>query len=382
MADQSAGTVLEDAVAALRSGFSREKMLGRPEKFTEESQFRMLEQSLGMDTVASPHPGGLMTSPPPASLAHPARARAPSSSAAATYAGAGGGDDAPAGAAGTGAGAHAHHHHHHSHHSGSSHAAAAGGAGDAPASSAEPEEGEEAPPSPGSGIPPGVTTVPPLKRVEDLTVQQIIWQTMDDPSSSRAAQLVAGVVMVVILVSCTAFVLQTLPEYVQSTDNVWNLIEDICITVFTVEFVLRISTCPSRWHFVRQPLNMIDFLAILPFYLELILGTAAGGSAVIRIIRLVRIFRIFKLSRYLPWVRVFTNALALSLQPLLMLVLVVLIAMVLFSSVIYYAERGEWSDDERAFMRTHPLTGDVTLSPYQSIPESFWWCIVTMTTGP
>lgn len=77
--------------------------------------------------------------------------------------------------------------------------------------------------------------------------------------------------------------------------------------------------------------------------------------------------------------RVFTNALALSLQPLLMLVLVVMIAMVLFSSVIYYAERGEWSEEEQMWMRV-PQEGDPLRSPYQSIPASFWWCIVTMTT--
>lgn len=99
--------------------------------------------------------------------------------------------------------------------------------------------------------------------------------------------------------------------------------------------------------------------------------------------RLVRIFRIFKVSRYLPWVRVFTNALALSLQPLVMLVLVVGIAVVLFSSVMYYAERGEWSDAEGAWMRPADPAGaraGPVPSPFQSIPAAFWWCIVTMTT--
>jgi hypothetical protein len=95
-------------------------------------------------------------------------------------------------------------------------------------------------------------------------------------------------------------------------------------------------------------------------------------------VRLIRIFRVFKVSRYLPWVRVFINALTLSIQPLLMLVFVVLIAMVVFASAIYYAERGEWSEADGAFMRQHG--GELEVSPYQSIPESFWWCIVTMTT--
>lgn len=133
--------------------------------------------------------------------------------------------------------------------------------------------------------------------LKELSLRQQIWAIMDDPSSSRAAQVVAGVVMGVIVLSCTAFVIQTLPEYVFSGDSAWAIIEDICITVFTVEFLLRISTTPSVWKFVKSPLNIIDFLAILPFYVELLFSTSPSGSAIIRIIRLVRIFRIFKISR-------------------------------------------------------------------------------------
>jgi hypothetical protein len=201
---------------------------------------------------------------------------------------------------------------------------------------------------------------------------------MDDPSSSRAAQLIAAVVMATILISCTAFVVQTLPEYVASPSDAWVVIELLCILVFTLELGLRFWSCPDKSFFLHQPLNLIDILAVLPFYVEVLVGATASGSAIVRIVRLVRIFRVFKISRYLPWVRVFSNALALSIQPLFMLVLVVLIAMVLFSSVIYYAERGEWSSAAGMWM---VLTDKGPReSWFQSIPASFWWCIVTMTT--
>lgn len=133
---------------------------------------------------------------------------------------------------------------------------------------------------------------------------------------------------------------------------------------------------------VAAPLNIIDFVAILPFYIELATsGTGARSSAaVIRIVRLVRIFRIFKVARYLPWVRIFANALALSVQPLLMLVLIVLIAMTVFSSIMYYAERGEWNDAAAAFVR-YDSDGNAVPSPFQSIPLAMWWAIITMTTG-
>jgi hypothetical protein len=125
----------------------------------------------------------------------------------------------------------------------------------------------------------------------------------------------------------------------------------------------------------------VDLLAILPFYVEVVLPGVGGSSsaAIIRVVRLVRIFRIFKVARYLPWVRVFANAMILSFQPLLMLVFVVMIAMIVFASAMYYVERGEWSDEENAFIRT---VRDVkSISPFQSIPASMWWAIITMTTG-
>jgi hypothetical protein len=203
---------------------------------------------------------------------------------------------------------------------------------------------------------------------------------MDNPQSSRAAQLIAGTVMAMILLSVTSFVVQTLPAYQAAPSSAWEAIEFVCVSVFTLELGLRVWACPDRRAFFTIPLNVIDLLAILPFFVELALAESSeNASSVVRVVRLIRIFRVFKISRYLPWVSVFSNALLLSAQPLLMLLLMIMLASVLFSSAIYYAERGEWSAAEGRWMR-RAGDGALEVSPYQSIPESFWWCIVTMTT--
>jgi len=217
--------------------------------------------------------------------------------------------------------------------------------------------------------------------IKELPVREQVWILMDNPHSSRAAQLIAATVMGVIIMSCTAFLVQTLPEYQNSRSPAWAAIELVCMAVFVVELGLRLWSCPDRLAFFRAPLNIIDVLAILPYFLELAMTSSGttSGSSIVRVVRLIRIFRVFKISRYLPWLRVFSNALYLSAQPLLMLLLMIFLASVLFSSAIYYAERGAWDAERGEWVRTWP-DGSTSTSPYQSIPESFWWTIVTMTT--
>lgn len=210
-----------------------------------------------------------------------------------------------------------------------------------------------------------------------LTRNQV-WALLDNPNSSSWAYVVAVFIMVLIGVSSTAFVVETLPEFRDGASaHIWQGIEIVCIFFFTVEFLGRLLSAPNTLEFVRSPLNIIDFLAVVPFYIELALGSTGigGSSAVFRVVRLVRVFRVFKLSRYLSWVKVFTKAMSTSLQPLIMLLVVVLIGMVIFSTAIYYAEQGVY--DER---RGCNVRSDGLCTPYESIPASFWWCIITMTT--
>lgn len=62
----------------------------------------------------------------------------------------------------------------------------------------------------------------------------------------------------------------------------------------------------------------------------------------LRAVRLIRVFRLLKIGRYLRWMQVFGKTLTSSIPPLLMLVFIISISILLFSTVVYYAERGHW----------------------------------------
>ena len=126
----------------------------------------------------------------------------------------------------------------------------------------------------------------------------------------------------------------------------------------------RAPQTPNKLIFCKGFANWIDLIAIVPFYVSQAAdGDALAAFSVFRVVRLVRVFRVFKMGKSSIGISLMTATMAESMKVLFILMYFVAIAMVLFSSMMYYAE----SDGEQAEF-------------YASIPRTFWWCLVTMTT--
>lgn len=90
-------------------------------------------------------------------------------------------------------------------------------------------------------------------------------------------------VMILIFVSTLSFVISTVPsldpddcrnkspEKCKILKDIWNNIELVVVMLFSGEYVIRLLCAPNMLEFVYQPLNIVDVLAILPWYLELLL---------------------------------------------------------------------------------------------------------------
>ena len=239
--------------------------------------------------------------------------------------------------------------------------------------------------------------------------QRKLWLLFEYPESSLGARVLALLSVGVILLSIVVFCVETLPQFSAPPADVvspsdsnlsWSVdkaatttttttepvvdvggrlqltdpffvIETVCIVWFTSELLLRFLVAPSRLAFARNVMNVIDLVAILPYFITVatsFAGVHGNGSshamplAVLRVVRLVRVFRIFKLSRHSKGLQILGQTIRASMRELGLLIFFLLICVVLFSSAVYFAE------------------ADAANSHFHSIPEAFWWAVVTMTT--
>ncbi|AWP00958.1 putative potassium voltage-gated channel subfamily C member 2-like, partial [Scophthalmus maximus] len=166
------------------------------------------------------------------------------------------------------------------------------------------------------------------------------------------------------------------PQYEIETDPALTYVEGVCVLWFTIEFLVRVTFCPVKLEFIKSLLNIIDFVAILPFYLEVGLSGLSSKAAkdvlgFLRVVRFVRILRIFKLTRHFVGLRVLGHTLRASTNEFLLLIIFLALGVLIFATMIYYAERiGAKPNDPTASLHTK----------FKNIPIGFWWAVVTMTT--
>tara|TARA_B110000977_G_scaffold181742_1_gene242721 strand:+ start:13765 stop:15639 length:1875 start_codon:yes stop_codon:yes gene_type:complete len=202
-----------------------------------------------------------------------------------------------------------------------------------------------------------------------LTRREKIWVTLDDPSSSLLASVIAASFLLLILFSTTMYCAQTLHgiyREVFSKNSVWFVSEAFCILCFTVELGLRLYASPDRKKFAKEPMNVVDFLAIFPFYVDLIAewlsngdADAIPGLAVIRVLRLARLFKLLRASK--DSMDLFAETMVRSVKALNMLLLLITIGVVVFSSLIYYIERGRWNEVTQHWESAYAYSCSVTV---------------------
>jgi voltage-gated potassium channel len=160
-----------------------------------------------------------------------------------------------------------------------------------------------------------------------------------------------------IVVSLITFSIETLPENSTDTKEILDLIELICVVIFSVEYIIRVIIAKKKIKFIFSFFGVIDLFAILPFYLSLGIDLRS-----IRALRLLRLFRMLKLVRYNKAIKRFSVAFKLMKEELFMFISLTIILLFFAGVGIYYFEN--------------------TVQPekFSSIFSSLWWALETLTT--
>lgn len=102
-----------------------------------------------------------------------------------------------------------------------------------------------------------------------------IWRTMDDPSYSIYAAILAMVILVFIFLSVSFFLADSVPSVsidysTGDAQQSWAVhqqnVEYVCVAVFTLEYLVRILSCPRPWSFL--------------FSLPSLIGKKPGGGGI------------------------------------------------------------------------------------------------------
>lgn len=196
-----------------------------------------------------------------------------------------------------------------------------------------------------------------------------VYRQLEPTARSRRGLSVTNLALVaLILVGVISAIIETEPLIASGREGLFDDLEELLGIIFLVEYVGRVWTVVenprfSRYRFPRlryalTPIAIIDLLAILPAVFAL----AGGPSLVLRFFRVLRMLRLAKLGRTSRAWQHIRDAVYERRYEFALILGLLGIAILASASLLYLAE------------------ADAQPDKFGSIPRSFWWAIVTLTT--
>ena len=234
-----------------------------------------------------------------------------------------------------------------------------------------------------------------------------LWATMEYPDYSAVAKIVNIFSLLLILLSTLSLAVESLPTYAELADlgctkaspgskndtssnattvndndhayvchlyftSPFFIIQAVCIAFFTIELFLRLISTPSIVGFIKNLMNWIDILAVIPFYVILIIRLRGGESQMdistylalrlLRILRFLRIFKLYQTFKGIKSLRVLASTLKQSIPDFFIMILILTLLSFLFGAA--------------AFIVENDTNGQV----FDSIFKATYWGVITITS--
>lgn len=199
-----------------------------------------------------------------------------------------------------------------------------------------------------------------------------MYEIIADPKEGdRIGNFVNFFILGLIAVNVLVGILETIEPLRQEMPNFFYWFETASVIIFTVEYLIRLWACTSQEEFQHpikgriklslQPMPIIDLLAILPFYIQMVVPSGMD-LRFIRILRLFRLFRLFRMGSLMKAVRTLSVVFKRKKNDLSIAIIVLGIVVIFAASLMYLAE------------------GKTPGTKFTSIPASMYWAMITVTT--
>jgi voltage-gated potassium channel len=206
----------------------------------------------------------------------------------------------------------------------------------------------------------------PVKRGSLRRIRAQLFAILHEPDAGNPiARRVNYFLAALIVANAICVTLESLPGIDRTLVQALRGFEALSTCIFVVEYVARVWTCVEQRHlshpvwgrlrFMRQPLSLLDLVAVATYW-------TPWDLRFLRVVRLVRLLKVFHLYEFEAALDRLT--VSLSRRKELLLVSVVLMALFVYlaASLLYQIE--------------HQRQPEV----FSSVPATFWWATVTFNT--
>lgn len=167
------------------------------------------------------------------------------------------------------------------------------------------------------------------------------------------------ILLIFILISVLVVMIESVPASRINYGTELFIIEWVFTILFTIEYIVRILISPKPLKYIFSVWGAIDLLAILPTFISPFFS-GYHSFIVIRALRLLRVFRIMRLSRFIGESNMLYHSLKASSYKITVFLFFVTMMIVVAGTLMYVIEGGE--------------------NGFNSIPQSIYWAVVTITT--
>lgn len=200
------------------------------------------------------------------------------------------------------------------------------------------------------------------KSIQKRTLE-ILDQSQDGDAISKICDFV---IIAFVMLNIIGVILETMSDFEARYHLEFYIFETFSIAFFTIEYFTRLwaagamidgESWRGRVRYIFSFNGLVDLAATAPFYLQILMP-----GLDLRVLRILRLVRVFKLSHYSTAIEDLFSAVYQERKAFIAAIYLLLIAVILTSSLMYFAETTHQPDK------------------FGSIPDAIYWSLITLTT--